>query len=71
MMTLLMYIGEMFLLNGHLFSFGTGFIFESISGIILAPMDIIIIFTSGLINFIICYFLNYKKQSVNEREMCI
>ena len=62
MMTLLMYIGEMFLLNGHLYSYGTGFVFESIPIIVLAPMDIIIVFVSGLINFIICYFLNYKKQ---------
>ncbi len=62
-MTLLMYIGEMFLLNGHLYSLGAGFIFQSIPGIILAPMDIIIVFMSGLINYIICYFLNYKKQS--------
>ena len=61
-MTLLMYLGEMFLLNGHLYSFGTGFVFESIPGIVLAPMDIIIVFTSGLTNFIICYFLNYKKR---------
>lgn len=62
-MTLLMYLGEMFLLNGHLYSFGTGFVFESIPGIIFAPMDIIIVFTSGLTNFIICYFLNYKKTT--------
>ncbi len=59
--TLLMYIGEMILLNGHLYSFGTGFVFDNIPGIILAPVDIIIVFASGLMNFIICYFLNYKK----------
>lgn len=63
LMTLLMYIGEMFLLNGHLYSFGTGFIFESIPVIILAPIDILIILASGLINLIVCYFLNYKKHS--------
>ena len=63
LMTLLMYIGEMFLLNGHLYSFGTGFIFESIPAIILAPIDILIILASGLINLIVCYFLNYKKHS--------
>ena len=61
-MTFLMYLGEMFLLNGHLYSFGTGFVFESIPGIVLAPMDIIIVFASGLTNFIICSFLNYKKR---------
>ena len=41
-MTLLMYIGEMILLNGHLYSFGTGFMFNSISGIVLAPIDVIV-----------------------------
>ena len=63
LMTLLMYIGEMFLLNGHLYRFGTGFIFESIPVIVLAPIDILIILASGLINLIVCYFLNYKKHS--------
>lgn len=62
-MTLLMYIGEMFLLNGHLYSFGTGLIFESIPGIVLSLMDLIIIFASGSINFVICMLLNHKKQS--------
>jgi hypothetical protein len=61
-MTLLMYIGEMILLNGHLYILGSGFLFESVPGIVLAPMDIIIVFASGLTNFIICYFLNYKKR---------
>ncbi|MBQ2729700.1 MAG: hypothetical protein IJF69_02895 [Clostridia bacterium] len=61
-MTFLMYIGEMYLLNGHLYSFGTGFIFESISGIVFAPVDIIIVFTSGLISLIICYILNHNKS---------
>ncbi len=48
-MTLLMYIGEMILLHGHLYSFGSGFIFDSIPAIILAPIDIIIIAASGCI----------------------
>ena len=61
-MTLLMYVGEMFLLNGHLYSFGTGGIFEGISGIVLAPVDIIIVIAAGLINFMICYLLNCKKD---------
>lgn len=52
-MTLLMYIGEMILLHGHLYSFGSGFIFDSIPVIILAPIDIIIIAASGGITALI------------------
>lgn len=57
MMTFLMYVGEMFLLNGHLYSFGTGVIFSSIPGIVFAPIDLIIIVLSGLINATICIWL--------------
>lgn len=49
LMTLLMYIGEMKLLNGHLYRFGTGFLFDSISGILFAPIDLLIIVASGCI----------------------
>lgn len=59
-MTLLMYIGEMFLLNGHLYSFGTGFIFDSISGIVFAPIDLLIIVASGCITALIFASLNRK-----------
>ncbi len=57
-MTLLMYIGEMILLSGHLYSFGNGFIFESITGIVLAPIDLIIILASGGITALIFTLLN-------------
>lgn len=57
MMTFLMYVGEMFLLNGHLYSFGTGFIFSSIPRIVFAPIDLTIIILSGLINAAICIWL--------------
>ena len=60
-MTLLMYIGEAFLLNGHLYSFGNGFFFESIPVITLAPVDIIIVLLSGVITYIICCILNRKN----------
>lgn len=57
-MTLLMYIGEMVLLNGHLYRFGTGIIFNSIPGIVLAPVDLIIIVASGCITALIFVWLN-------------
>lgn len=47
--TLVMYIGEMILLNGHLYRFGDEFLFEELFGIVLAPIDIIVILASGAI----------------------
>lgn len=61
-MTLLMYICEMILLNGHLYSFGTGFIFNSIPGIVLAPIDLMVIVLSGCITAMIFTFLNRNKN---------
>ena len=43
LITLIMYIGEMILLSGHLYRFGTGFFFSGLPVIVLAPADIIII----------------------------
>jgi hypothetical protein len=57
-MTALMYIGEMILLHGHLYSFGTGFFFESIPGIILAPADIAVIIVSGCVTALIFGLIN-------------
>lgn len=57
-MTLLMYFGEMILLHGHLYSFGPGFIFNSIPGIVLAPIDLLIIVASGCLTALIFTLLN-------------
>ena len=51
--TLLMYIGEMILLHGHLYRFGTGFFFEGIPGIVLAPADIIVAAASGAVTLLL------------------
>ena len=48
-MTLLMYMGEMILLSGHVYSFGTGFLFGGLPGIVLAPIDLLTIAASGCI----------------------
>ncbi len=63
LVTLAMYVGEMFLLSGNLYRFGDGFIFNGISGIVLAPVDILIVILSGLLNFGICYLINFRKSS--------
>ena len=54
--TLVMYIGEMILLNGHLYRFGTGFFFDGMLAIVLAPVDILVILASGLIAFLLMLF---------------
>lgn len=61
-MTLLMYIGEMILLNSHLYIYGKGFLFESLPGIVLAPADLLVILASGGITVGICRILNGKKS---------
>lgn len=62
LMTLLMYLGEMILLNGHLYQYGTGFFFNSLSVIVLAPIDICIVLISGGISASIFYQLNKNEQ---------
>lgn len=56
--TLAMYIGEMILLNGNLYHFGSEFFFDEIGGIILAPVDLLIILISGGITALICKVVN-------------
>lgn len=46
-LTLLMYIGEMILLHGNLYRFGTGLLFTAIPGIVLAPVDLLVIVIAG------------------------
>ena len=66
-MTFLMYIGEMILLNRHLYSFGTGFLFDSVPEIAFAPIDLLIILAAAGITALIFVMLNshhtcYKKE---------
>ena len=65
--TILMYIGEAILLNGNLYLFGKGFIFEPLGKIVLAPVDIFVIILSGVITLIICILLN-KQQNMQTKE---
>lgn len=60
--TLVMYIGEMILLHAHLYRFGTGFLFDGIPGIVLAPIDIIVIIASGVVTFMLMYIVKKKNN---------
>ncbi len=55
LVTLVMYIGEMILLSGHLYRFGQGLLLNGLPGIVLAPIDILIILTSGCVTAFICH----------------
>ena len=59
--TLVMYIGEMILRSGHLYRFGDGFFFAGIPGIVLAPVDIVVILGSGVMTAIIASFVRNKN----------
>lgn len=64
---LAMYIGEMCLLSGYLYRFGTGLFFEGIPWIRLAPADILIILGSGCITAFLCGLLN-RQTGTGESE---
>ncbi len=59
--TLVMYIGEMILLSGHLYRFGSGFFFDSIPLIVLAPIDVVVIIDSGAVAAIIANAVRNKN----------
>ena len=61
--TLVMYIGEMILLSRHLYRFGSGFLFDGLPGIVLAPIDILVIMASGSITAAICNAFNKQLES--------
>ena len=58
--TLLMYLGEMALLRGQLYRFGTGFLFDGIGGMVLAPADVLIVLLSGVICAGVCQLMERK-----------
>lgn len=59
--TLIMYIGEMILLHGHLYRFGTVFFFNGIPAIVLAPVDILVILTAGIATFLLMQLVVNSK----------
>ena len=62
--TLVMYIGEMCLLSGHVYSFGQGFFLDSLPVIVLAPVDILVILLSGAVTALIAVKLGKDAPAV-------
>ena len=56
--TITMYVGEMCLLNKELYRFGSGFFFDPLPKIVLAPIDIAVILISGIATALLCRMLN-------------
>ncbi len=59
--TLIMYIGELELMDGVLFKYGKGFFFEPLGTIPFSAADIAIILFSGVITYIVIQLLNKAK----------
>ena len=58
--TLAMYLGAMLLLNGNLYRFGSGFLFEPLPLIVLAPVDVLVIVTAASLVFGVMHLLNRR-----------
>ena len=69
--TLVMYIGEMILLHGNLYRFGEGFFFDGLPGIVLAPVDILVILLSGVFTFLFMLAVTKKSPEASENEINI
>jgi len=63
-----MYVGEMILLNGHLYSLGSGFIFNGLPGIFFAPIDLLVILSSGCTTALVFEILNREQDCSNSRQ---
>lgn len=59
--TAAMYAGELILLSGHLYRFGSGFLFEGLGSLVLAPVDLLVILLSGALTALLCAALNRQK----------
>ena len=70
-LTLLMYVGEMILLSSHLYILGTGFLFESIPGIVLSLFDIAVIIMSGALTAITFILLDKPGKKPKKRLLFI
>lgn len=68
LVTLIMYIGEMLLLNFNLYRFGEGFFFDALPLIVLSPADILIIILSGTLCALLSLLLNRKSRAAANAE---
>lgn len=60
--TAIMYIGELILMGGKLFCFGTGALFQPIGSIPFAIIDFIVIALSGIVTYFLMVLLNLISE---------
>lgn len=60
--TIMMYVGELILMDGKLFILGKGALFSPLKGTSFAAADFIIIVLSGVITYFLMKLLNCKKE---------
>ncbi|MCL2670694.1 MAG: hypothetical protein FWF10_01485 [Clostridiales bacterium] len=57
--TILMYIGELVMMGGELFRFGSGPFFASIGACAFAPMDWVVVLLSGVITYLLLFLVRH------------
>ncbi len=62
--TLAMYIGETFLLSGHLYRFGEGVLFSPIGDMPFAPVDVVIILAAGGITALVSWRIQPQSGDI-------
>ena len=60
--TIVMYIGELVLMDGYLFVFGSGTFFEPLGAVPFSVCDILIVLISGIITAALSFLLNWHKK---------
>lgn len=65
--TLVMYIGEMILLSGNLYRFGDGWWSAGLGGLVLAPVDLLIVIASGVVTALICFGIGCTTNHTTQR----
>lgn len=68
---ILMYIGEAAMMEGGLYRFGTGWFFEGLPGIAMAPADILVVFFSGIVTWLVLHLARRHKNWPNIRTVLI
>lgn len=64
--SVVMYVGETFLLSGELYRFGEGAFFEGLGALVLAPVDILVVVASGALCAILLLLVKNHKDKGEE-----
>ena len=59
---LIMYVGELCLLHGHLYRFGAGFFFEGLGALVLAPIDLTVVALSGALSALLVRLVDFRRD---------